>query len=250
MKKLLILLLSAILSLSIVFGTCSSTVACQNQNGAFSCSPSDSSCTYHTFVQDGQHCVVDTSFTDNDQDNDGWSNGCDAFIHEASEWIDIDGDGVGHTLDCNDYDTSIGNCNAQPEETTSESSTPQRSGGSKGCVAKWDCSAWGSCIDGKQTRTCERANYCFWPQSPETEQSCVVIESPTAIVVDTGLNESDINETSEQVEEAKNNHKSGLSTISGQVVKEQESKPHVGTGILIVLILVGLGMIVYRLYTK
>lgn len=47
-------------------------------------------------------------------------------------------------------------------------------GSSSSCTALWDCSDWSICIDGLQTRTCEKVNSCSRGESPELIQSCVL----------------------------------------------------------------------------
>ncbi len=62
------------------------------------------------------------------------------------------------------------------EETPQQASAPSHSGSSSsggGCLAKWNCTAWSECAEGKQTRTCAKVPaYCYGGAKPVEEQKC------------------------------------------------------------------------------
>ncbi len=46
-------------------------------------------------------------------------------------------------------------------------------GGGGGCITTWNCTEWGACIDGNQTRTCTKDKaYCADGKKPSLSQSC------------------------------------------------------------------------------
>ncbi|MBW3015698.1 hypothetical protein KY330_04715 [Candidatus Woesearchaeota archaeon] len=48
------------------------------------------------------------------------------------------------------------------------------------CYPYWDCTAWSSCVDGKQTRTCIDKNRCNLPETmPALERTCSIYVPPT-----------------------------------------------------------------------
>ncbi len=66
----------------------------------------------------------------------------------------------------------------QIEDNGGGSSSHHSSGGS-GCLTTWECSEWGTCINGNQTRDCSKVkSYCYAPKKdkPIEFQECVVQE--------------------------------------------------------------------------
>lgn len=103
MKSLIQLIVTSIVALFILAITITAaladegcTEACYNEGHPY-CSPSDETC---EFV--GSDCSVEA-----DSDADGWTDTCDAFPLDDSEWVDLDGDESGHNNDCNDFDSTI-----------------------------------------------------------------------------------------------------------------------------------------------
>ena len=231
----------AVISLYLASAACSDIVACQNQNNDYYCAPTDTSCKYVKFKEDIGKCVIDASFTDTDNDIDGWSNGCDAFLDNNKEWMDIDGDGIGHNSDCDDFNPS-------------EKDTCPRSGGSLGgarknlCAATWSCTEWSECVDGSKTRTCSKTNDCEiivnkpeeWegcpnyvilkPSSKSTPQEDNVIIEPEVEVIDTSNPEEEKDRMGNQ--------------LTGQAFNLASSGMTIG-GILLLLLLILLLLFVF-----
>lgn len=118
-----------VLSSSLVFAD-----DCTLQNACFSgetpyCSPNADTCVYVSYEQSGNECVK-SAVVDGDEDQDGWTDNCDAFVGNASEWIDLDADGIGHNVDCDDFDFTIGLCDIPSEDEEDEEDSNQ--GGSIG----------------------------------------------------------------------------------------------------------------------
>lgn len=66
--------------------------------------------------------------------------------------------------------------NGYDEQNQQETVTHQSSGGG-GCITTWDCSGWGECKEGKQTRTCtKKISYCY-AKPTITVQNCTIITS-------------------------------------------------------------------------
>jgi hypothetical protein len=68
---------------------------CMNQDNAPFCSKDDPTCAVENEA---------------DNDNDGWSNSCDAFPENELFWVDYDGDNIGYgslVYDCNDIDANV-----------------------------------------------------------------------------------------------------------------------------------------------
>ncbi len=146
---------------------CSKTFACVNQDGDTYCVPSDTECDFTWYKDVDGDCVVDDSIVDEDEDQDGWSNECDAFPDNPEEWMDIDGDSCGHNADLNDFDASdIEGCEETPE-----------------CTEDEDCAEGEICVDGKCVPDtypgCEADEDCLSDEIcvdgecvPETYPSC------------------------------------------------------------------------------
>jgi hypothetical protein len=99
----------------VIIGTNEKNSVCSNQNGENHCIPGDKSCTLWKFKGDIEECIknkskkceIDNSSSDKDSDGDNWTDKCDAFPLDGSEWIDIDGDGNGHNMDADDFDVLV-----------------------------------------------------------------------------------------------------------------------------------------------
>jgi len=85
--------------------TCSIKDLCYNQDMATFCAVSDTICSYHTWGLNGDCEIIST---EDDNDGDGWTNSCDAFVDDRDEWVDFDADGIGHNEDCDDLDENVG----------------------------------------------------------------------------------------------------------------------------------------------
>jgi hypothetical protein len=86
---------------------------------------------------------------------------------------------AGHDLYINAY-----NASGTPE-TNQSSSAPDNSntGGGNSCKTDWQCTAWSACIDGKQTRTCEKIRpQCYGGLPPERTRTCISPEWPQFLI--------------------------------------------------------------------
>lgn len=87
------------------------------------------------------------------------------------------------------------------EETPSSPSAPIPSGSSSsggGCLAKWNCTVWNECAEGKQTRVCTKVpEYCYGGTKPSEEQKCNTTELATKPII--------LGETGEVVTEREQN---------------------------------------------
>ncbi|MBN1502462.1 hypothetical protein JW930_02880 [Candidatus Woesearchaeota archaeon] len=199
MNRKLLFYISAIFIICIgafALDSCEDIVTCINQDNDPYCLVDDTSCTFTKYIDSDGSCVVDNSYFDSDGDNDGWTDGCDAFINDNTEWIDVDGDGIGHNKDCDDFDSDNQDiCNSDTTTTTSSTTTissststsittststststsssttttipaiaaeKENNGGSLKyfCTAAWECSEWGACADGIKARECTKTNNC------------------------------------------------------------------------------------------
>lgn len=113
---------------------CSIHSLCYNAQGKTFCSPKDSTCQYRVYTGQAGNCNY---VVEEDTDADGWTNTCDAFKEDATEWVDFDGDQVGHNADCNDVDPNVGVCDNSDssnsnsnEDNTQSTSTSSTSGSS------------------------------------------------------------------------------------------------------------------------
>ncbi len=108
-----IILIFALLPLVMISGAAAITEydSCHVQNLCYNgadmpfCSANDDSCTY-TYYQNIEGGCAPVDY-DVDSDGDGWSDLCDAFPQNETEWVDYDGDEIGHNLDCNDLDDTV-----------------------------------------------------------------------------------------------------------------------------------------------
>jgi len=81
-------------------------------------------------------------------------------------------------------------CNYSWTEETEESggNGGGSSGGGGGCLTTWECTEWGDCVNGNQTRICSKViDYCYAPKKdkPIEEQGCSIIDNTT--ISDDGL---------------------------------------------------------------
>jgi hypothetical protein len=100
-----------------------------------------------------------------------------------------------------------------PSGGGSSSSGSGTSGGATtpvGCLTRWVCTEWKDCINGTQTRICEKTNpNCFTNQSKPAEIQNCAVKNETA-------------ETPEETKEETQQKKSFLSTITGAVIGTPE----------------------------
>lgn len=89
-----------------------------------------------------------------------------------------------------------------------------------GCVERWECSDWGQCKNGLQTRSCSDLNNCGTEfNKPETERTC---------------NEGEGKETNKEKAEEGGNEKTdseNLQDNGGNNVSEEKGKSNEGIGI-------------------
>ena len=197
-KAIIITLVFFAFMLNIASADCEDQVFCQNQDKEPFCLPQDASCTYKKLTGEDDNCVIDTTFVDNDDDNDLWSSGCDAFPDDETEWFDLDGDGIGDNADCDSFDlsnkedcsdTSKDSNDIDDKTNSSESNNNQASvsltltssgdssGSGGGCSYDWQCDEWSSCsANGVQTRACTNGGSCLGTfGKPAEEQSCTYV---------------------------------------------------------------------------
>ncbi len=106
MKAALLIPIMFILAAISVYGN----AACYNDQGQPFCSPQDSFCEYRNGAAEAS-----------DADGDGWTDSCDAFAQDASEWIDLDADGCGHNADIDDLDAAeTSGCDDSGDEGANE----------------------------------------------------------------------------------------------------------------------------------
>lgn len=124
------------------------------------------------------------------------------------------------------------------------------SGGS--CLTVWSCSEWSACIDGVQTRTCDKEiNYCYAGTVPATSRSCDSFETlstDTTNTIDLTNQNNEPNTTINQTLEALNELGS---TITGAVVGVTESEGNIIILLLVlsIITLAGIVVIVHRYYS-
>jgi len=97
--------------------TCNEYNLCYNDHHQPFCSPHDETCEFIIHEWNGSSCVGASK--ELDSDGDGWTDTCDAFPQNPDEWLDYDGDMIGHNADCDDRNASIGEC-AVVNETVDE----------------------------------------------------------------------------------------------------------------------------------
>ncbi|RLE40302.1 hypothetical protein DRZ77_02670, partial [Candidatus Woesearchaeota archaeon] len=76
--------------------------------------------------------------------------------------------------------SSISVLEKKPEEKPEEEVRPSAGGGGRrrrGCFERWNCTEWGPCINGTQTRICYDIGTCKKPPRTETRE-CVVQPTP------------------------------------------------------------------------
>lgn len=111
MRQIILMLMAVVLAstaAAITLDGCSTKNLCYNQDNETFCSPDDDSCRLMRFTLDDGECRL--SSLEVDSDSDSWSDSCDAFRFNSSEWVDYDADGVGHNEDCDDLDADLGVC--------------------------------------------------------------------------------------------------------------------------------------------
>ncbi|MBU0906623.1 MAG: right-handed parallel beta-helix repeat-containing protein, partial [Nanoarchaeota archaeon] len=85
------------------------------------------------------------------------------YRYQCSDGIDNDADGL------IDYPADPG-CDSTNDNSELDG------GGLADCVASWNCSEWGDCIEGIKTRECHDSNNCGTTVSmPETEKRCDIV---------------------------------------------------------------------------
>lgn len=207
MKKLLLVLMFVLALYTVSATDC--VVKCENQ-GSF-CLPDSDACEYN--IQSG----CDQSMV-NDDDNDGWQDGCDAFTQDSSEWMDIDGDGVGHNKDCDDFDASNTEICIDDNSNSGSGSSHK----SSVCFPEWECTEWSDCEDGFIVRTCEKTNNCEYNFSkPLEKRHCSDYVFSQSDIPQTGNVEEqpDTEAEAEEIvpEEDMEDDSEGLGAVSGAV---------------------------------
>lgn len=105
-------------------------------------------------------------------------------------------------------------------------------GGGGGCIPKWNCSDWGACQNGVQTRTCVDKKHCGFA-APKTEQKCessatagvsesgqeaLANENPVTNPVDSGAQPPITGSTVQEVKEPSGNPLILVAVIAGILV--------------------------------
>jgi len=87
-------------------------------------------------------------------------------------------DGEGNSVSKNsnftaEETTAVNNNGGSSDSSGSSSSSGRRSSGGGGCFAEWICTDWGECLNGTQTRTCEKdREFCYAGEVAELEREC------------------------------------------------------------------------------
>lgn len=89
-------------------------------------------------------------------------------------------------------------------------------GGGGGCLTKWNCTEWGGCINGSQTRNCNKEKkYCYAEKEPDKTRNCTLSTENLA-------NNLEANEEIEEEKEtetlSENIVQKGVKGITGAVV--------------------------------
>lgn len=114
---LILLAILALITTVAASDGCSIQDLCYNGDHQPFCAPTETSCTFASYTLVDGSCVATL---EQDSDGDGWSDSCDAFPQNASEWMDLDADMVGYNTDCDDTNASIGACSIDPEDPVIE----------------------------------------------------------------------------------------------------------------------------------
>lgn len=84
--------------------------------------------------------------------------------------------------------------------TLSDDEDNGNSGHSNNCIASWDCSEWGECLNGFQARTCFKKDNCYYGHAPISTRSCVLSGRTSYITGDTIANDSGLhNDSSREI---------------------------------------------------
>ena len=120
--------------------------------------------------------------------------------------------------------------------------------GYSGCTTSWECSEWGECKNGEQTRTCKKDKACIvLEKKPEEKQSCQ--EATEEAVSETTEATEVLEETRLEQETKKIPRKSisSISRITGAVASAGENKGIVG---FIIGAAVAAGILSFQHYRK
>ena len=155
-------------------------------------------------------------------DNDNFSDYCDAFPENDTEWVDFDGDSYGGNYDCDDFNPLITVECYETNETDDDDDGGKGGGsGETFCTAEWECTEWSSCdADDMRIRTCTKTNDCDDESNkPDEEWACPEVKglslSPqgnVAPVIGDGEGETESNETTEEPDD----DDKGLGDVTGQ----------------------------------
>ncbi|MFH0875872.1 MAG: hypothetical protein V1859_08085 [archaeon] len=202
MKKYLsVVIIALIVAVSAAYASCNDISYCKNQDNDFFCGEGDTSCTYVKYTGSEDNCAVDETFTDSDSDADLWSDNCDAFVDDNTEWLDFDGDSCGNNKDINDYDYSeVSGCKESESDesggiivTTVDKASGSGSSGRGICMeGAWKCTVWSECLEGKTTRICTKVKDCDGDWNKPSETS--VCDKPKQVVETQETNEDDSNQ--------------------------------------------------------
>lgn len=131
--------------------------------------------------------------------------------------------------------------------TLSQRSTGAGGGtsGGRSCETEWECSEWSVCVNGLQTRTCEKKiNYCYAGEIPELERACNETFNP---LTDTNQKNQDQDEPI-NLDFERETEEPFVSRITGAVtgaVGSLNSKEGIVIIFLITSIVVALGIVVW-----
>ncbi len=130
----------------------------------------------------------------------------------------------------------------------------ESSGGNPtGCLTVWECTDWGECVNGQQTRACGKAeNFCSLKKGdkkPEEKRKCSVEAAEVQTAEVNNEIEPIILETEEQTTNTKKNQPNSLSKVTGAVgaaTEEGVLGAIVVTVILAGMLMVGLKLLINR----
>lgn len=119
-----------------------------------------------------------------------------------------------------DIDPNAGGNAADTEQTETSALTDASflGSGSTGCSTQWQCTAWTTCTDGTQTRTCSKVrNQCQAPAQPLLTQTCTEIQPLAAP-------SEEIQSSEAAASESSSSESSGFSPITGAVIGTMREK--------------------------
>ncbi len=245
-----------------LMGLYESNYVCSNQDGQTHCIPEDKNCTFWKFKGDtgrcgrgrSRNCEIDFEFVDPDTDGDSWSDSCDAFPNDASDWIDIDGDGSGNNKDVDDFNILIISEPIIPGNNESgESGTGNGAGGGSGsggnarkCAPEYECTDWSVCINGRQIRECWIINDCIGEPAP-LERNCIEnTQEPAENEEPYSMTQEESVPDSQSQEPPTTDESEGMSLITGAAVVNL-TEPRFYTGVSAIFIIISIMLLWIKL---